>query len=68
MVDAQRRIPVASIPAGGRPWGLALHRDGTRLYTANGLTNDVSVIDTRRWKTMKTIKVGSRPCDVAVPH
>ena len=37
----------AMIPAGSRPWGLALSRDGDRLYTANGLSNDESVIDTR---------------------
>ncbi len=31
---------------GQRPWGIALTPDGGRLYTANGPSNDVSVVDT----------------------
>src|SRR5262249_50576917 len=34
------------IPVGTRPWGIALSHDGRRLYTANGASDDVTIIDT----------------------
>jgi DNA-binding beta-propeller fold protein YncE len=32
---------VAMIPFGNRVWGIALDPSGTKLYTANGTSNDV---------------------------
>jgi len=55
----------ATIPVGRRPWGIALSRDGRELYTANGLSNDVSVIDVSSRKVVRTIRVGQRPWGVA---
>ena len=46
--------------------GIALSRDGKTLYTANGLSNDVSVIDVASRKVTATVKVGDRPWGVAV--
>ena len=31
---------------GRRPWAVAVSPDGSRVYTANGLSDSVSVIDT----------------------
>ena len=31
--------------AGGRPWGIALSADGTHLFTANGTSSDLSILD-----------------------
>lgn len=45
---------------------MALSPDGSRLYTANGLSNDVSVIDTASRRVVATIPVGGRPWGVAV--
>jgi YVTN family beta-propeller protein len=52
---------VKEIPVGKRPWGIALSRDGTRLYTANGPSNDVSIIDTGSLSVIKRVPVGSSP-------
>jgi YVTN family beta-propeller protein len=54
----------ASIPVGRRPWGIALTPDGRKLYTANGVSNDVSVIDTSQGKV--AIRVGEGPWGVAI--
>jgi YVTN family beta-propeller protein len=57
---------VAEVAVGTRPWGIALSADGSRLYTANGPSNDVSVIDTTTLKVIKKIAVGKSPWGVAV--
>ncbi len=51
---------------GQRPWGIALTRDGKKLYTANGPSNDVSVVDTDKLTAIKTIPVGKIPWGVAI--
>jgi len=45
---------------------VALSPDGRFAYTANGLTDDTSVVDTRTMQVTQTIKVGTRPWGVAV--
>jgi YVTN family beta-propeller protein len=57
---------VGEVKVGARPWGFALTADGKYLYTANGPSNDVSVVDTVTLKVIKTIKVGSSPWGVVV--
>ena len=54
------------VPAGKRPWGVALTPDGRKLYTANGLSNDVTVIDVASKKAVRTIKVGRGAWGVAI--
>ncbi|MGH8535443.1 MAG: hypothetical protein ACREXM_03025 [Gammaproteobacteria bacterium] len=46
VLDAQTLEVKTRIPVGRRVWGLALTRDGRRLYCTNGVSNSVSVIDT----------------------
>ena len=55
-----------SIPVGKRVWGLALSGDGSRLYTTDGVSNQVSVIDTARAEVIATVPVGKFPWGVAV--
>jgi YVTN family beta-propeller protein len=57
---------VGRIPVGRRPWGIAVSRDGRTLYTADGLSNAISVIDTRSRKVTGTVNVGRQPWGVAV--
>jgi len=57
---------VAEIPVGTRPWGMALTADGRFLYTANGPSNDVSVVDTTTLSEVKRIGVGRSPWGVAL--
>ncbi len=62
---------VAEVPVGTRPWGIALSQDGRWLYTANGPSNDVSIVDTSTMRAVKRIAVGRSPWGVVlgpVPH
>jgi YVTN family beta-propeller protein len=51
---------------GVRPWGIALTSDGRKLYSANGPSNDVTVVDTETLKVLKKIPAGELPWGVAV--
>lgn len=45
-------------------WGIALSRDGKMLFTANGPSNDVSVVDTATNTIVKKLNVGDGPWGV----
>jgi len=45
---------------------LALTPDGKYLYTTNGVSNDISVIDVTSLKVLKSIAVGAFPWGVAI--
>jgi YVTN family beta-propeller protein len=57
---------VATVPVGNRVWGIALDPSGTKLYTANGASNDVSAVDVKSRKELRRIKVGDGPWGIAV--
>jgi len=57
---------VAMIPVGNRVWGVALDPGGTKLYTANGASNDISVVDLKARKELRRIKVGDGPWGIAI--
>ena len=46
---------------GARPWGVALSRDGSRAYTANGPSGDVAIIDLKSGRIEGRIAVGGSP-------
>ena len=50
---------------GARPWGIAVGPNGT-LYTANGPTNDVSIIDPDTGHVLTRVPVGHLPWGVAI--
>src|SRR5262249_29288532 len=54
-----------SIEVGQRPWGVVLTPDGKTAYTANGPSNDVSVIDLAAKSVTKKIPAGTSPWGVA---
>ncbi len=54
------------ILVGQRVWHLALTPDDKQLYTTNGVSNDVTVIDVASLKALKSIPVGSYPWGVAI--
>src|SRR6266516_6749291 len=56
----------AMIPVGNRAWSIALDPSGSKLYTANGASNDVSVVDLKSRKELRRIKVGDGPWGIAV--
>ena len=49
---------------GTRPWGIAISADGRKLYTANGGSADVSVVDIESGKVEKRITTGGSPWGV----
>jgi YVTN family beta-propeller protein len=44
-----------------RPWHLEIDPEGKKLYVANGLTNDMTVIDVATLKAEKSVPVGRLP-------
>lgn len=46
---------------GPRVWNLEFSPDQKRLYTTNGVSGDVSVIDLKKQRVIKSIKVGRLP-------
>lgn len=67
MTDAPHSAKlIKEVPVGKRPWGMALSADGRYLYTANGPSNDVSVIDTKTLTEVKRIPVGKSPWGIVL--
>jgi YVTN family beta-propeller protein len=56
---------VEAVPAARSSLGIALDPSGTSLYTANGASNDVSVVDVKSRKELSRIKVGDGPWGIA---
>jgi YVTN family beta-propeller protein len=46
---------------GQRPWGVALSGDGSKAYTANGPSGDISVVDLKSAQVEARIAVGGSP-------
>ncbi len=51
---------------GKRAWGLGVSSDDSRLFVANGLSDDVTVIDNKKRKAIKSIPVGRVPYTVVI--
>ncbi|MES9928865.1 MAG: hypothetical protein ABW158_12200, partial [Candidatus Thiodiazotropha sp. 6PDIVS] len=51
---------------GQRVWNLAFSPDEKFIFTTNGVSNDVSVIDVDRLKVKKSIRVGRLPWGIVV--
>ena len=64
VVDVARREITKYILVGKRPWGLTLNRDETRLYVTNGLSDDITIIDTAQLEPIKSVPVGLIPYKV----
>jgi PQQ-dependent catabolism-associated beta-propeller protein len=60
-VDPKRLAIVRTFPVGWRAWNLALSPDEKRLYTANGLTGDMSAVDLVTNKALGTVALGGKP-------
>ena len=60
-VDTKTNTVLNSVEVGRRPWGIALSLDDKSLYTANGPSNDVSVVDLATNTVTKKIPAGKGP-------
>lgn len=54
------------ILVGQRPWHGEMGPDGKKYYVANGLTNDLTVIDVDTLRAEKSVPVGRLPWGVAI--
>ena len=66
VVDAKTYEVIKYLLVGKRVWQLDLANNETKLYTTNGVSGDVSIIDIDSLKVEKTIKVGRFPWGIAV--
>lgn len=57
---------IREISVGARPWGIALTPNHRLLFTANGSSNDVSIVDTLALQVIKKVPVGSSPWGVVI--
>jgi YVTN family beta-propeller protein len=65
-IDTAAGKILASMEVGQRPWGIALSPDENLLFTANGPSNDMSVVDLTTKTVVRKIKTGERPWGVLV--
>jgi YVTN family beta-propeller protein len=57
---------IGRVPAGQRVWGIAISKDGRKVYAAGSLSNTITVIDTASLRVVKTIKTGDGPWGLAI--
>ena len=66
VVDRKTYAVEKYLLVGQRVWNLAFSLDGKRLYTTNGISNDVSMIDVDSLRVRKSVAVGRMPWGVVV--
>jgi len=67
VVDPAKKAAVATIDGvGWYPRGIAISPDGKKLYTANGPSDDVTIIDVASRKIEGHVAVPGGPWDVVV--
>ena len=66
MIDAKKLEVEQYLLVGQRVWQLALTPDEKLLFTTNGNSNDVSVIDVPSLKVVKSMPVGMAPWGVSI--
>jgi YVTN family beta-propeller protein len=66
VIDTKTYAVKQYILVGQRPWHMALDPDDSKLYVANGLTNDLTVIDVASLKAERSVPVGHLPWGVAI--
>jgi PQQ-dependent catabolism-associated beta-propeller protein len=65
-VDVASRAVRDYVLVGKRAWGAALNRKEDRLYVVNGLSDDLSIVDTTTRRVIMTVPVGRVPHSVVV--
>jgi len=68
IVNAAEREIIKYILVGHRPWGLGLTPDGKRLFVLNGLSDDVTIIDVKAMRPVRTSRTGLVPHAVEIVH
>jgi PQQ-dependent catabolism-associated beta-propeller protein len=66
VVDAASYEVKKYLLVGQRVCNLAFNHDETRLYTTNGVSNDISEIDVPNLRVLRSVPVGAQPWGVVV--
>lgn len=66
VIDAGSGAVVGTVPVSAGPHGMAITRDGRRVYVSGDGSSSVDVIDTATDKVVKTIQVGKTPNGIAL--
>ncbi|MGH1454528.1 MAG: YVTN family beta-propeller repeat protein [Paracoccaceae bacterium] len=66
VVNAQTYTVEEYILVGRRVWHMAFNTDKSLLFTTNGVSGDVTVVDVAKRKPLQTIKVGRFPWGAAL--
>ena len=66
VVDTIKREVLDYILVGSRAWEVALTRDEEKLFVANGLSDDVTIINLKNNTVIKSIPVGRVPHTVVI--
>lgn len=66
VIDAGSGTVLGTVPVSAGPHGMAITRDGRRVYVSGDGSSSVDVIDTATDKVMKTISVGKAPNGIAL--
>ncbi len=59
-------LQTLDLPAGTRPMKVKVALDGKRVYVSGGRAGTVTVLDSRTYRVLGTIKVGKRPWGLAL--
>jgi YVTN family beta-propeller protein len=59
-------LKVITLPPGSRPMSVKVATNGRKVYVSNGRAGTVSVLDSRTYELLNTIKVGVRPWGIAL--
>ncbi|MGZ8144505.1 MAG: hypothetical protein ACXWTG_10120, partial [Methylosarcina sp.] len=66
VINAQTLEVEKFLLVGQRVWNLAFSPDQQRLYTTNGVSNDLSIIELLSQTVTKSVGVGTYPWGVVV--
>ena len=64
ILDTATNAVTSSFDVGKRPWGLSLSPDGKTIFTANGPSDDVSVVDLATQTVTTKVQCGKSPWGV----
>jgi YVTN family beta-propeller protein len=61
IIETATNKPIASMKVGKRPGGIAVTDDGNVVFTANGPSNHVSIVDVVSRSVKCKVTVGAKP-------
>jgi YVTN family beta-propeller protein len=59
-------LSTIDLPAGSRPMKVKVAVDGSKVYVSDGRAGTVSVLDSRTYAVLGTVKVGTRPWGIVL--